>query len=434
MLSAVGLVAKSPNSGRLYDRFRGRVIFPIRDTQRRTIALGGRILPQLADEKSAKYINSPETRLFSKSDQLYGLDIVRDAVAKSRSVVVMEGYTDVVMASQFGLDNVVAVLGTALGLGHIRLLRRFSDTITLVLDGDEAGQRRTNEILELFIAQQVDLRIVTLPAGLDPCDFLLEQGADAMRQLLDGAVDALEHKIRTVMRGFDPARDTHQANQALTDVMSTLAKAPVLQSSTTGTILLRREQVLNRLAREFHVPEPQIREQLSALRRSSSSRSGPSAKAETASLSTASIEILEWDVLELLAIYGETAPLLVESIGREDISSDAVRRLFDTYRKLTEANGPTDFDRVMTELEDPVIKSLLVLAQERANEKPIADPQAQAQDVIDAFAQRREERERRRTTATLEDRNLDEKGENEILEQLARELEQRQGISAPKDG
>src|SRR5207244_1063308 len=112
----------------------------------------------------------------------------RDAIGHSRTAVVMEGYTDTIVARQAGFDNTVAVLGTALGERHIRLLRRFADSITLVLDGDEAGQRRANEILGLFVAEQVDLRIVTLPDGLDPADFLLERGAEAFRVFLDGAV------------------------------------------------------------------------------------------------------------------------------------------------------------------------------------------------------------------------------------------------------
>ena len=124
----------------------------------------------------AKYVNSPETPLFAKSQLLYGLDVAREAIRKSRTAMVMEGYTDCIVAHQYGFANAVAVLGTALGESHIRILKRFADRIVLVLDGDEAGQRRANEVLELFVAQQVDLRILTLPEELDPCEFLHERG------------------------------------------------------------------------------------------------------------------------------------------------------------------------------------------------------------------------------------------------------------------
>ena len=144
VLQACGLLGQS-DRGRFYDKLKGRLIFPIIDTQNRPIAFGGRVLPEFEEEavaqgnRLAKYWNSPETRLFSKSDNLYGLNLIRDELSKSREVVVVEGYTDVVMAWQQGLRNVVAALGTAINERHVRVLKRFADRITLLLDGDEAG-------------------------------------------------------------------------------------------------------------------------------------------------------------------------------------------------------------------------------------------------------------------------------------------------------
>src|SRR6185437_13927892 len=106
--------------------------------------------------------------LFAKNQLLYGLDLAKDAVSRSRVAIVMEGYTDCLIAEQAGIGNAVAVLGTALGERHIHLLRRFADSVLLVLDGDEAGRRRADEILGLFIAAQMDMRILTLPDNLDP--------------------------------------------------------------------------------------------------------------------------------------------------------------------------------------------------------------------------------------------------------------------------
>ena len=189
LLERAGLaIPRDMDGGGHYDRFRGRVLFSIRDARSRPIAFGGRVLPQFADERTAKYINSPETPLFSKSRELYGLDAARDGIAREKQVVVLEGYTDCLMAHQHGLTNMVAVLGTALGEAHLQVLRRFTDSIVLVLDGDDAGRRRTNEIIDallaLFVKNQIDLRILTLPEGLDPCDFIASQGSDAFRQLL----------------------------------------------------------------------------------------------------------------------------------------------------------------------------------------------------------------------------------------------------------
>ena len=226
VLEACGLVGNK--DGRFFDFFKGRVMFPIRDTQGRTIAFGGRVLPQLAEGKGGKYINTRETKLFSKSEQLYALDIVRNAITKTRSITVVEGYTDVIMCHQYGVDDVVAVLGTALTDRHLPLIRRFADRVNLVLDGDAAGQNRTNDILELFVAANMDLRILTLPEEFDPAEFLVERGGDAFRELMNGAVDALEHKIRVATRGIDLVRESHKANQALEDNLAKIGEEGLL--------------------------------------------------------------------------------------------------------------------------------------------------------------------------------------------------------------
>ena len=205
--------------------------------------MGGRVLPDVRTITPAKYVNSPETLLFTKSKLLYGLDLARQPIRKTGAALVMEGYTDVIVAHQYGFDNAVAVLGTALGAEHIKILRHYTDRIILVLDGDEAGQRRANEVLELFVAAQVDLRILTLPEGLDPCDFLHQKGAEAFSQLLaNSAVDALEHAFSSVTRGVDVDRDVHGASRALERLVSIVAKAPRLRSDTTGEDRFREEK------------------------------------------------------------------------------------------------------------------------------------------------------------------------------------------------
>src|SRR5262249_38955471 len=208
-----GLVAQRQNGNGHYDRFRGRVLFSIRDVQGRPVGVGGRILPG-AKPDTAKYINSPETPLFSKSSLLYALDHAKDSFAKTRTALVMEGYTDCLVAHQFGFGNAVAVLGTALGDRHLHLLRRYVDRIVLVLDGDEAGRRRTDQILELFVAEQMDLRVLTLPDNLDPCDFLLQRGSDEFAKLLAGAVEALDHEFQRQLSAISAEGGTHEGNRA----------------------------------------------------------------------------------------------------------------------------------------------------------------------------------------------------------------------------
>ncbi|MGL6195966.1 MAG: DNA primase, partial [Thermoguttaceae bacterium] len=200
--------AKQSNRNQMYDRFRGRLLFPIRDTQDRTIAFGGRVIPGSPLQSRAKYVNSPETVLFSKQRQLYGLDVARLTMRNTRRALIMEGYTDCIMTHQAGIGDAVAVLGTALGTEHIKILKRFVDRMVLVLDGDTAGQKRANEVLELFVAQGVNLSILTLPAGADPCEFILINGKDKFEEMIDSqAVDALEHAFLSATNGVDLDRD-----------------------------------------------------------------------------------------------------------------------------------------------------------------------------------------------------------------------------------
>ena len=207
-----------------YDRFRGRVIFPIRDPLGRCIAFGCRVLPGGRDD-TAKYINSPETPLFSKSSTLYGLDSAREAIASSRRAVVVEGYTDCLAAQQAGCQDVVAVLGTALGERHAKLLRRYADRVLLVLDGDDAGRRRANEILGVLLAEPIDLRIARLPAEAAPCDFILEQGLEAFETLLAAAVDPLDYRMDEALAALPADAGDDAALNAVESVLAALAAA-----------------------------------------------------------------------------------------------------------------------------------------------------------------------------------------------------------------
>ncbi len=440
VLEATGLCAKSPNSGRYYDRFRCRVIFPIHDVQGRTIACGGRILPEASNDKTAKYINSPETKLYTKSEQLYALDVARDAVGKSRDIVVVEGYTDVIMSHQAGVEHVVAVCGTALGSGHVRLLRRFADTIRLVLDGDEAGQRRTNEIIELFIAAQVDLRILTLPEGLDPCDYLSENGADAFRALLDTAVDALEHKTRVATRGIDLVKDTHKANLALEDILSTIAKAPQKMAGGAAELRLREQQMLARLARQFSLPEHEIRSRLNDLRRRTSQRTVPitdSGQHEKTTPKVRQLDPREIELLEILILHPEFVDETIREIEIGQLKSEVVKELYKTIHGIHDAGRTPDFGNVLTVLEDPHLKNIWVELDERAHAKAataLTEAHARLQGLIADFHYATLTQDRRRTLAALEEKSLDEQQEQAALEALIAQERNRQGISAPTDG
>ncbi len=436
LLSEAGVLGRREGSGSYYDRFNGRLMFSIRDPQGRPVAFGGRILPEFKDQSAAKYINSPETPLFSKHKLLYGLDMARDAIRQGKTALVMEGYTDCLLAHQLGIRHAVAVLGTSLGETHVRDLGRMADQIILVLDGDEAGRRRANEVLELFVAQQVDLRILTLPDDLDPCDFLLQRGAEQFTSLLAGAVDALEHKLRGVSGGLGLSRGTHEAHAALEEVLTTLAKAPRLDERTSDASSLRVARILSRLAHASGVDEAVLRKRLAEMRRANqrrpasqtarkpSSAAAPAPSAEGGTSFDASTERWERLLLEavlLAADIVQKADIVQEldllrevsaSLAPGQLGSPRCRALYEHCCLLVQEGQPPTFERLMIRLEDAALKNLLVeldeASQNRTYRKQADAVQQELRDIMARFHQRDADWQQGREAARLREGQVPE--------------------------
>jgi DNA primase len=216
-------LAKKRSDGSLYDAFRNRVIFPIIDAtgasagasgksnavSGRVIAFGGRVLEERRDEAGnvveAKYLNSPETAVFVKSASLYGLDRARQAIIRTQTAVVVEGYMDVIACHQAGVTNVVATLGTALTPEHAKILKRFCNTVVLIFDSDDAGFRAAERAMQTFVREPIDVKIASVPDGKDPCDFCISRGAEggpAFQKVIDSAVDMLDYQWLRLQKQF----------------------------------------------------------------------------------------------------------------------------------------------------------------------------------------------------------------------------------------
>jgi DNA primase len=216
----LGLFCKNEHGG-CYDRFRNRLMFPVLDAMGRVIAFGGRTL----GDDPAKYMNSQESALFDKSGALYGIHAAKDAIIKQRTAVVVEGYTDCLMAHQYGVENVVATLGTSLTAEHARMLSRYANRIVLVYDADAAGQKAADRAIEIFFRRQIEVRLVTLPKGMDPCDFLLANGAEAFTEMLAGATDALEYRWQIMSEQLEGEDSVHGRKQAVEEFILLVARA-----------------------------------------------------------------------------------------------------------------------------------------------------------------------------------------------------------------
>ena len=205
--------------GQNRDKFVNRLMFTITDVTGRVIGFGGRTL----DGNGAKYMNSPTTVLFDKSNSLYGLEQARHEIVSTGTAVVAEGYTDVIMAHQFGCTNVVATLGTSFTAGHARILRRYARKVVLVFDSDVAGVEAANRALDVCLAQRIDIKIASVPEGKDPCDFILAAGKERFEQIIDEAVDVFWFKWERLKDKFNGDATLAGKKAAVEEYLQTIA-------------------------------------------------------------------------------------------------------------------------------------------------------------------------------------------------------------------
>lgn len=376
-LERAGLVVRSKESpGLTRERFRGRLMFPIHDLRGRTLGFGGRILPQVerslaaAGKNVAKYLNSPETPLFQKRKILYAADLALAPAREMGWAAVVEGYTDVIAAHQVGLKNVVGTLGTALGDDHVLMLRRLTDRVVLIFDGDDAGQSAADRSLELFLAHEVDVRVLTLPSKLDPCEFLLAEGADAFRALVDQAVDPMAFAIRRAESRFD-LNSFEDSRRAAEWVLSILARVP---KSTRIGMDIKIARALDTLSQRLRVPVDVLKQSLkrlhtaaatSALVRTravpevatTSAEGGPSA-APVVPIRLADLDPFGRELLEIVLNQPNVVGQLISRVAVASIRDAPLRAILQAcYDLYAEGLTPT-FDRVALRLDDAATRAL----------------------------------------------------------------------------
>jgi DNA primase len=401
LLEHCGLIARDEQTHATRARFRGRVMFPIHDLQGKCVGFGGRILPVVEQRlaaggfDAAKYVNTPETPLFQKRKLLYAADLARPAARQAGWVAVVEGYTDVIAAHQVGLMNVVGTLGTALGDDHVRALRSLADCAVLVFDGDNAGQSAAERALELFLGHEVDARVLALPAGLDPCDFLLTEGADAFRSLVDQAVDPLDFAIKRAEARFDLA-SAEGARRAAEWVLTILVRVP--HPNRMG-LSLKVAKALDLLSRRLGLPVDDLRRRLRQIQQNAP-RAAASSAAHAVNTFARPVAIAELDPTdrELLQIvlseHESLGQLVARGITAEMLRSDPLRPLLQTCLDLYREGEAASLDRVTLRLDDPHQKALAIELTQPIEAAPLpekAQPapwQERLEGVLAALAER----------------------------------------------
>jgi DNA primase len=330
LLEVSGLLSRDP-SGRLFDRFRRRIMFPIANEAGKVIAFGGRAM----GDDMPKYLNSPETPIYSKSNVLYHLDRAKEALRQNDFGVLVEGYMDAIAVARAGIANVIASCGTSLAEPQIKLLGRFTRRVVVNYDPDTAGHAATERSLVLLLEKEFDVRVLALPGGADPDKFLKEQGAEAYKKLLTQAPPYLDYLI-----GRARLMDRTTANGRVAALNFLM---PYVQRLPNG---LLRSEWATRIASELHVDEPVLRE---ALRRAATERrSEVKPKAE---LLGPSVKGAERRLIHMLA----EAEGFREKLAREIVSSGLHRgleteRIFDLLiAKAGERSDPASFAEALDE-------------------------------------------------------------------------------------
>jgi DNA primase len=191
-LIKAGLIKKSKIEGKYIDYFRDRIIFPIFNLSGRVIGFGGRVL----DDSLPKYINSPETLVYNKGSNLYSLNFAKEDIRKKNYIIIVEGYTDVLITQQYGFNNIAASLGTALTTKQIDLIKRFTDTVLIAYDSDSAGNMATLRSLDLLVKAGLEIKVIDLPQGYDPADFLIKKGRETFQNLIDRSLSLIDYKLK----------------------------------------------------------------------------------------------------------------------------------------------------------------------------------------------------------------------------------------------
>ncbi len=365
-LLRVRVVAERRESSGYYDYFVNRVIFPIHDERSRTIAFGGRVLP---GDDGAKYFNSVESDYFHKSSQLYAFDLARQTIRKTGTVFVVEGYTDCISCHLHGLDNTVATLGTALTEQHVRKLGRFLSgdkgrRVVLIYDGDRAGQDAAERVLGKLLSQEIDLRILTLPAQQDPADLLAHAGADELRRLAAEAPEAIDFKFnRLVARhGTDSVEGLSQVRD---EMLKVLAAVP---DRSAGS---RLDTILGKLARKLGTDEWRVRSRLQELsKQAQSSRppvSVPATGDETQHQAAAATKA-EREILEILFIQPDQLEPVTAEIGAADFENPQLRSLFERILDLNEAGTFDGPESVLNSLDGDLAMKKLTISLTAAGE------------------------------------------------------------------
>ena len=381
-LIRTGLTIKRENGG-YYDRFCGRVIFPIHSISGRVIAFGARTMR--TDKKTAKYLNSPESEIYHKSDVLYGIYFAKRAITQQDCCILVEGYTDVISMHQAGIENVVASSGTSLTQGQIRMIARFSHNITIIYDGDSAGIKASLRGIDMVLKEGMNVRTVLLPDGEDPDSFARSHNASQVQDyILTHEEDFISFKIRLLMK--EAAGDPIKRAALISDIVQSIS---VIPDAITRSVYAREcsrqmevdENILLReiaMKRVGHKAGPEakefIRKQEIIQRKQAEEAAYTPLQLEAGS----SINELEHELIKYLLKYGtqnfeytegkkstelNVAEVIISNLDQNCITmkDPTFRKIYEEYKSMREAQEPIEINHFINHPDPEVCNAVVDL-------------------------------------------------------------------------
>jgi len=335
-----GLVIEKEQGSNVYDRFRGRVIFPIQDAHGSVIGFGGRAI---TDSDNPKYLNSPETPLYQKSQILFGMNLAKQAIRKEGLAILVEGYLDQMRATQYGVLNTVATCGTALTAKQAAILKNHTNSVVMVFDSDNAGREAADKGFEVLQEKGLQVKIVYLPEGQDPDSYIHENGAEKFLEKIKTAKPYLESYIDGVItrkNGNSPSELAEMANQVV----------PMLRKVQN---LVERNSLIEYFSSEAKIDDGSF---LVELKKSFSNNQS---RVEVFEAKTDSILCWERHLVQLILSDKKTAQKVLKAVNPEDFSNAALRDIAITCSQKIQENESLEIDKLIDNTEDPETKTVI---------------------------------------------------------------------------
>lgn len=335
LLDKVGLVVAKDDGG-YYDRFRNRIIFPILDIKDRVLGFGARVL----DDSLPKYLNSPETAIYTKGKHLYGLNFAKDSIKEDDFVAVVEGYMDFLIPYQDGVKNIVASLGTALTSEQARLLKRYTHNVVMVYDADSAGELATLRSLDIFIEEEMNVRIVSLPKGFDPDLFVRKHGIDAFREKINNAQNIFDYKLGVLKNRYN------------TKEIEGRAKISALMLDTISKFknAILRSEYLKKLAQDLNVKEEALIEELAKVK----TDKGYTTQVIPPPKRISSINPTEKLLMSLMLEENSLIGRIKESLDAKDFQDERIAKVVSIMFELVEQGKQVAPQILMNHLGDDI--------------------------------------------------------------------------------